>query len=284
VVRTHGGPLRRLTDAAREGTAVPGALAAFVGRAVATRLSYRTQLSLGLASTVLSAVVLVFVGRVVAVAGGGFEARYGMTYTEFAVLGVVVHGAASSGLGAFRAAVRREQLQGTIEHLLLSRGPASALVVLSGAGDVLSACAGGAALLALCSRVGGFPVQVSWPLVGAVCLYAATMCGLGLASAGVVLVTKEGEPVSWLLATLSALAGGVYFPPDLLPECVRAVSRALPTTHVLAVVRGAASGGGDARASLLFLSAAAVVACGAGAATLRWGLARARGAGTLGEY
>jgi ABC-2 type transport system permease protein len=250
---------------------------------VATRLSYRTQLSLGLASTVLSAVVLVFVGRVVAFAGGGFETRYGMTYTEFAVLGVVVHGAASAGLGAFRAAVRREQLQGTIEQLLLSRGPASLLVALSGAGDVLSACAGGAALLAVCSRLGGFPIEVSWPFAGAVCLYAATMCGLGLASAGVVLVTKEGEPVSWLLATLSALAGGVYFPPDLLPGCLRTISQALPTTHVLAVVRGADSVGG-ARASLLFLSAAAAVACAAGAATLRWGLARARDAGTLGEY
>jgi ABC-2 type transport system permease protein len=109
------------------------------------------------------------------------------------------------------------------------------------------------------------------------------MCGLGLASAGVVLVTKEGEPVSWLLATLSALAGGVYFPPDLLPGCLRTISQALPTTHVLAVVRGADSVGG-ARASLLFLSAAAAVACAAGAATLRWGLARARDAGTLGEY
>jgi ABC-2 type transport system permease protein len=274
-----------VTGAAREAAAVPRTLAAFAWRAVATRLSYRTQLSLGLASTVLSAVVLVFVGRVVAFAGAGFEARYGMTYTEFAVLGVVVHGAASAGLGAFRGAVRREQLQGTIEHLLLSRGPAPVLVLLSGAGGVLSAFLGGAVLLAACSWVGGFPLEMSGPFAAAVCLYAATMCGLGLASAGVVLVTKEGEPVSWLLSTLSALAGGVYFPPDLLPGWLRAVSGALPTTHVLAVVRGAATGGpGDARAPLLLLSATALAACLAGAATLRWGLSRARDAGTLGEY
>ncbi len=258
---------------------------AFAARAVATRLSYRTQLSLGLASTALSMAVLVFVGRVVACAGSGFEERYGMSYTAFALIGVVVHGAASAGLGAFRSSVRREQLQGTLEQLLASRGPSAALVALSGAGDVLASCAGGAALVAVCSKVVGLSVDISAPLVLAVALYVIAMCGLGLASAGIVLVSKEGEPVSWVFGTLSALAGGVYFPVDLLPSWLEPVSRALPTTHVLAVVRSAVSDGARASGSpmlVLALSAFAAAACGA--LVLRWGLSRARRLGTLGEY
>ncbi len=111
------------------------------------------------------------------------------------------------------------------------------------------------------------------------------MCGLGLASAGVVLVSKEGEPVSWAFGTLSALAGGVYFPVDLLPSWLEPVSRALPTTHVLAVVRSTVSDGARASGSpmlVLALSAFAAAACGA--LVLRWGLSRARRLGTLGEY
>jgi len=264
---------------------LPGVGLAFAARAVATRLSYRTQLSLGLASTALSMVVLLFMGRVVACAGSGFESRYGMSYTTFALVGVVVHGAASVGLGAFRSSVRREQLQGTLEQLLASRGSPVLLVALSGAVDVLGSCAGGAVLVVLCSRLAGLSIDVSAQLVGAVSLYVVTVCGFGLASAGVVLVSKEGEPVSWVAGTLSALAGGVYFPADLLPPWLEPVSRALPTTHVLAVVRASIShGAGVSRLPMLFLAAAAAAAAASGVLVLRWGLARARRLGTLGEY
>lgn len=266
-------------------TALPEVALAFAARSVATRLSYRTQLSLGLASTALSVIVLLFIGRVVACAGGGFEERYGMSYTTFALVGVVVHGAASVGLGAFRSSLRREQLQGTLEQLLASRGPCTALVALSGAGDVLCSCAGGAALVVVCSRFAGLSIGVSVPLVAAVFLYVVAMCGLGLASAGVVLVSKEGEPVSWAFGTLSALAGGVYFPVDLLPPWLERVSLALPTTHVLAVVRASVSRDVQvARYSMLFLAISAVAAAACGLLVLRWGLARARRLGTLGEY
>ncbi len=254
-------------------------------RAAVTRLSYKTQLSLGVASTALSMLVLLFVGRVVACAGSGFDERYGMSYTTFALVGVVVHGAASVGLGAFRSSIRREQFQGTLEQLLACRGSCAALVAMSGAGDVLGSCAGGAVLVVVCSRLAGLSIGVSTSLVAAVSLYVVTMCGLGLASAGVVLVSKEGEPVSWVFGTLSSLAGGVYFPVDLLPSWLGPVSRALPTTHVLSVVRASISHDAESpRAPMLFLAAAAVVAAACGALVLRWGLARARRLGTLGEY
>lgn len=270
---------------ARGLAALPGVALAFAARAAATRLSYKTQLSLGLASTAVSMVVLLFVGRAVACAGRGFEERYGMSYATFALVGVVVHGAASAGLGAFRSSVRREQLQGTLEQLLVSRGSPVALVALSGAGGVLGSCAGGAALVALCARFAGLSVDVTASLLAAVVLYVATMCGLGLASAGIVLVSKEGEPLSWAFGTLSALAGGVYFPADLLPSWLGPVSRALPTTHVLTVVRASVTR--DARAGLfpmLLLAASAAAAAVCGVLVLRWGLARARRLGTLGEY
>jgi ABC-2 type transport system permease protein len=274
-----------LSGGARGLAALSGVGLAFVARAAATRLSYKTQLSLGLASTAISMAVLLFIGKVVACAGSGFEERYGMSYTAFALAGIVVHGAASAGLGAFRSSVRREQLQGTLEQLLASRGPSAALVAMSGAGDVLASCAGGVALVLACSRFAGLSIGVSAPLVAAVSLYVVTLCGLGLASAGVVLVSKEGEPISWAFGTLSALAGGVYFPVDLLPSWLAPVSRALPTTHVLAVVRASISQ--DARAvwsPLLFLAVAAVAAAACGVLVLRWGLSRSRRLGTLGEY
>jgi len=255
-------------------------------------VSYRTKLSLGIASTALSVVAVALVGRVVAAAGPGFADRYGMSYTTFALLGAVVHGAASAGLHAFRASVRREQLQGTLEQLLVSGRPAPLLVALSGAGEVLAACAGGAALALVCSRVAGVALPVSPPAVAAAALYVAAMCGLGLASAGVVLVSKEGEPVGWAVGALSSLAGGVYFPVDLLPGWLSTLSRALPTTHALSAVRaavlasepGPAPCGTAAAAPLGALALSALLLVALGVLVLRWGFARARRLGTLAEY
>ncbi|MBM3308540.1 MAG: ABC transporter permease [Candidatus Eisenbacteria bacterium] len=284
-MRPHLRHSHGLSRARDEAAAVGRALAAFLCRSVATRLSYRVQLVLGLARSVLSIALIALVGKVVACAGGGFEARYGMGYTEFALLGLAAHGAAAAGLGAFRSAVRREQLQGTLEQLLAAHGPPTRLVLLSGVWDVLGACVGGAAFVALASWRGGLRMEMSAAVGAAAGLYVIAMCGLGLASAGVVLVTKEGEPVSWALGMLSLVAGGVYYPVDLLPSWAQPVSLALPTTHVLAVMRGTAStGASTTRASLAFLGVAAAAACILGAAALRWGIGRARGLGTLGEY
>ena len=64
-----------------------GAAWAFVRRGVATFLSYRAKLSLGLASLALSVLTFTLVGRVVEAAGPGFAERYGTDYASFAVLG-----------------------------------------------------------------------------------------------------------------------------------------------------------------------------------------------------
>jgi ABC-2 type transport system permease protein len=266
--------------------ALAGVAWAFVKRGLLVYASYRTKVSLGLVSLVVSALTFSFVGRVVAQAGPGFAARYGMTYESFVIVGVLVHTVASAGLHAFRSAVRREQLQGTFEILLTSRVPPPAIVCLGGAGELALVAVGGAALAGVAVVVVGFRLPVSAPLAASVLLYSLAMSGVGLASAGVILVSKEGDPISWVLSAASGLLGGVYFPTDVLPRWLQSIAALLPTTHALAVVRGAMSRVADAGAarSLAFLAVWALVSVSVGLAVLRWGFRRARRTGTLGEY
>jgi len=277
-----------MTGVRRTGT-LPLALTAafaFVRRELATYASYRAKLALGMASLLLSLVTFSFVGKVVAGAGTGFVERYGMSYTSFAVVGIFVHSLASSGLHSFRAAVRREQLQGTLELLLTTRLPAPVLVLLAGIGDLVITVVGGALLMAGAAALVGLDLRLSLPLVAALSLYLLVMCGVGLASAGVIMVSKEGEPVSWAVSGAAAMLGGVYFPVDMLPEWLRAAAGALPTTHALAVARcGAREATLQASdGSLLFLATPAVVSHAAGLIVLEWGCCRARRAGTLAHY
>jgi ABC-2 type transport system permease protein len=261
---------------------------AFIGRELATYASYRAKLALGLASLVLSLVTFSFVGRVVASAGTGFVERHGMSYTSFAVIGVFVHSLAATGLHAFRSAVRREQLQGTLELLLSTRLPPPVLVALAGAGELAITVLGGALLMAGAAALIGLDLRLTPQFAVAFLLYLLVMCGLGLASAGVIMVSKEGEPVSWAVSAAAGLLGGVYFPVDMLPGWLRSIARVLPTTHAVAIARyGAdvtsASGAGPA-GSPAFLALAALASLTVGLAVLGWGCRRARSTGTLGHY
>ena len=259
---------------------------AFVKRELATYASYRAKLALGLASLVLSLVTFSFVGRVVAGAGPGFVTQYGMSYSSFAVVGIFVHSLAVSGLHSFRSAVRREQLQGTLELLLTTRLPSPVLVVLAGAGELAITVLGGAALMAGGAALIGLDLKLSPSLAVALVLYLLVMCGVGLASAGVIMVSKEGEPVSWAVSGAAGLLGGVYFPVGMLPGWLQAGARVLPTTHALAVARYGAQGTSahGFAGSLSFLAVSATASLIVGFAVLEWGCRRARNAGTLGHY
>lgn len=259
---------------------------AFVRRELATYASYRAKLALGLASLVLSLVTFSFVGKVVAGAGRGFVEQYGMSYSSFAVVGIFVHSLAISGLHSFRSAVRREQLQGTLELLLTTRLPSPVLVLLAGSGELAITVLGGAVLMAGGAALIGLDLRLSLSLAGALALYLLVMCGVGLASAGVIMVSKEGEPISWAVSGAAGLLGGVYFPVSMLPGWLQAGARVLPTTHALAVARYGAQGTSAPgfAGSLSFLAVSAAASLVVGLAVLEWGCRRARNAGTLGHY
>jgi ABC-2 type transport system permease protein len=270
------------------GPLVVGSGLAFIGRELATYASYRAKLALGLASLVLSLVTFSFVGKVVASAGNGFVEQHGMSYTSFAVIGVFVHSLASTGLHSFRSAVRREQLQGTLEQLLTTRLPSPVLVFLAGAGELAITVLGGALLMAGAAALIGLDLSLSPELALAFLLYLLVMCGLGLVSAGVIMVSKEGEPVSWAVSGVAGLLGGVYFPVGMLPDWLQPVARALPTSHAVAIARygsqaSSAPGYGSA-GSLAFLAVTALSSLSAGIIVLEWGCRRARSSGTLSHY
>jgi len=227
--------------------------------------------------------MLVLVGRVVALAGPGFEEQVGMPYTSFALSGALVHGFGMSALGVFRRAVRREQLQGTFEQLLSSgRSPVAVVALAGGAELALQGIAYVALVLGALAVVGGASVPAA--ALRAAGLYSLGMAGLGLASAGVIVVSKEGEPIAWAFGILSGALGGVCFPQFLLPDWLAGCARFLPTTHALALVRAALTGTPDPAGASVSLAAFALTAVILGVVVLRLGLSYARRVGTLSRY
>jgi len=76
----------------------------------------------------------------------------------------------------------------------------------------------------------------------ALLLGALAMIGLGMISASMPSFIGPGvlygvEPISWLIGLLSSVASGVYFPPEMLPEWLRAISMFLPQTYAIESVK-----------------------------------------------
>ena len=106
-------------------------------------------------------------------------------------------------------------------------------------------------------------------------------------SAGVIIVTKVGDPITWVFTTLTGLLSGVLFPVEYLPTWLQAISLTLPTTHALHALRmtllqGASVGQVSQPLTILFVMTLMTVP--AGLLAVRLGFNRARRSGTLAHY
>jgi ABC-2 type transport system permease protein len=113
------------------------------------------------------------------------------------------------------------------------------------------------------------------------------IAGLGLLSAGVVLVTKQGDPIAFTLGLLAGLLSGVYYPPEVLPQWLAFLSYLLPTTYGLRALRQTLINNAGVSAvanDLAILTLFAAITIPLGLSSFHWGFLKARRDGTLSQY
>ncbi len=82
---------------------------------------------------------------------------------------------------------------------------------------------------------GNYPIAILGIAIG-----WFAVAGIGLISASMITILgawKGIEPVRWLVGVLAGLVSGVYFPVEVLPEQLQAVSRLLPQTYAMRIAR-----------------------------------------------
>jgi len=142
------------------------------------------------------------------------------------------------GFSSLANAIRSEQLQGTLENVLMSPIRVPTVIIASTAWEFLQASffAFFYLFLAWCF----FGVQYKGNLLLAlivIVLTAMVLQCVGILSASFTLVFKRGDPFGALLATGSFLFSGVLFPTQSLGRTFSIISCALPTTYGLDGVR-----------------------------------------------
>jgi ABC-2 type transport system permease protein len=143
-----------------------------------------------------------------------------------------------TGFSSLANAIRSEQMQGTLESVLLSPISVPTLLVASSAWDFVLATFHSSLYLFfgwLFFNVhyrGNFLLALLFLL-----LTTFVLACIGILSASFAMVFKRGDPFGVLLGTGAALFSGVFFPTQLLGSGFGTISRLLPPTYGLDGIR-----------------------------------------------
>ena len=266
-----------------------GKIPAFFRRDLLVAWSYRLSFFLDWAGLIAQSLVFAAVQGIVDPSTmpsyGGTQA----TYLEFVTIGIALSSFMAVALGRVYAVVRQEQVQGTLESLLLTPTAFTTIQLGSVAYDLLYVPVRTGLFLIFTSAVLGTAFHWSGvvPMLGVVAVFIPFVWGIGILAAAWTITFKRGTGVIGLLFSAISIGSGTYFPLTVLPEPLQRIAAYSPLTIALDASREALIGGAGWAAiapAIAVLIPSAAVSMALGIAAFRIGLARERRRGSLGLY
>ncbi|HXT63608.1 MAG TPA: ABC transporter permease [Pyrinomonadaceae bacterium] len=210
---------------------------AFVVRDWRLELSYRMQFFLRVLSILILVTTFFFVSRIFV---GFADPRFTQWHDPLAawLTGMAMLNYFMTGFSSLANAIRQEQVQGTLESVLMTPISVPTVIVASSAWDFVQATLFSSLYLVFgwlffnVHYMGNFLLALAFLLLTTVVLSC-----LGILSASFAMVFKRGDPFGVFLGAGSALFSGVFFPTQLIRDyaggAVASVSRVLPATYGL---------------------------------------------------
>lgn len=251
-------------------------------RDFAIDMSYRVIFAITLADSLLMALSYMFLARLF---GGtrpdGYDAR------QFLLIGIAVSGGLSTVLACFAQGVRGTQVSGTIKAVVATPTSPTAYLLLSAGYPIVRALADVVILLGVGWLVGLRLASAN--VAGGVLALALGLCAmaaLGMMAAAFTVVFKRGDPITWLLGSVTWLLSGVLYPTSVLPAWLGHLAWWLPPTRTLTALRALLIDGAPLAAvalSLWYLAACAAVGLPLGLWIFGRAVTHAKREGTLGH-
>jgi ABC-type multidrug transport system permease subunit len=85
-----------------------------------------------------------------------------------------------------------------------------------------------------------FGVALSVNILGTIIVLAlgiGTFTGFSMIGAGILILTKQGDPVTALITIATTLFGNVLFPPQVMPVALQAISYVVPQYYFFTCIR-----------------------------------------------
>jgi ABC-2 type transport system permease protein len=212
---------------------------AFVKRDYLLASASRLTLVWQLATVLFAAPTMYYLGRLVQPISSPELQPYGGDYFAFVIVGIAFSGFFSAMMSAWATGIRNEHLGGTLDAVLVS--PVSILTVAMGASLWGTLVAGIQTLVYL--LVGRAVFHLSFGhmnasgLIVAVLITMIVFASLGMISAALILLLRSGDLLTGVLAGVSLLVAGVFYPTTVLSPALLRVSQWVPLTHTLQALR-----------------------------------------------
>jgi len=262
---------------------------AFIYRGIITMFSYRTALVLQILTMFITTASFYFLAKLVGFQGNNpYLAPYGGNYMVFLIIGIIFQSFVTVSQTSFSQSIRNEQYMGTLESLLLSKTPLYKILTYSSLWTFLFTAINTGVILAIAIIV--FRVDLNVNLLASaiiLLLSIVSLAGIGMISAGIIMVTKQGDPISWFVSIISAFLSGVYYPIEVLPKFLKNLALILPNTHALIALRQTLINHysiAQVRSQIFLLLIFALVTIPLGILAFKKGFDRARREGSLSYY
>lgn len=212
---------------------------AFVRKDFIIESNYKVAFFISLINSFFSVISFYFVGKLMNGSGSSSLMKYGSSYFDFALVGVVFSNYFITAVTVFSSVIRRAQMSGCLEAVLSSQTDPKSIVFFSSFYSFASA--GIQLLVAIIVAIIAFHFNVSGinftSTLIVMFLSLIVFISIGIISAAGIIIFKQGEPFGWLLGTAGSLLGGAYFPTKVMPEWLQFLSQLIPISHTLEALR-----------------------------------------------
>lgn len=258
----------------------------FFWRDLAIARTYRAPFVFEAGEALFGAAMFYYVARFVDSPELARALPQGGGYFAFALVGFAFFDYLSVALDSFDRSIEEARMNGTLEPLLVTQTSLPVMLAGSALYPFVATTIRVAIYIGWGAVLFGFPLgAANW---GAVFIVLAVtvlaFSGLGILSAGYLILFKRGNPGKWFLLGVSSVVSGMLFPVAILPSWLQFVARLNPVTYALEAMRAALLGGAGiialARPLFVLLLFAAVL-LPVSMAIFGWALQRTKSTGTL---
>ena len=159
---------------------------------------------------------------------------YNMSFTAYLLIGM----AFSTYIGQALTLVQKTINPWSLEEVLVSPTGLGTFIVGSSAWGFIWSTIVVAIYLAVGSLA--FGVALSINVAGTVLVLGlgiGTLIGFSMIGAGILILIKQGDPVTWSIGILTSVFGNVLFPPQVMPYQLQIISYFVPQYYFFTCIR-----------------------------------------------
>jgi ABC-2 type transport system permease protein len=204
----------------------------FMKRDMISFSTYKTNMAILVLTAVFGALSFAYLGSNATMQS--VLQSYNMSFTTYILIGL----AFSSYLTQSLTLVQKTINPWALEEVLVSPTALTTFIIGSSIWSFIWST--GVVVIYLAIGVFIFGVSLSINILGTIIVVAlgiGTFIGFSMIGAGILIVTKQGDPVTALITIATSLFGNVLFPPQVLPPVLQAISYVLPQYYFFYCIR-----------------------------------------------